>query len=482
MVITIPAHYLIGGVILILLITAGILFAVYGGKYTLKQNREDYRIAVEKAEIMYKKAQEAGIPNHELDPVDTLIQRARNLAAESDYRRATTYAEDAVHHLEYLVASYKPEVEGVKGRFARITDIHGVVEVLPPGAADWITAGLNQILRRGTRIRTRPASTANLKFDDGSTIQMKAESLIVIRELMQDEATQAKSSNIELGVSDIEAQIQEPRIRGSSFSITMPDNSTAMVETKANLALQVNDEERSVVKVFMGRVEVISGDEHVALTTREAVVLDPQRKPGQSPLKPMTIPMPPRLIYPANVQLIAISEDGQNPLYFRWTTIQNAAEYKLDIARDYYFYDYAVQELKEDNKAQINGLEGGNYYWRVSSINSSGVESEPSPFNSFRIVEDTDLESQVKDLTPPKVTIDSFSLLGRIVDIAGQTEPNTTLFVNEQREEVRENGSFRVLVEFSKPGRQTVFIEAIDSAGNVTTVRREVSISESAIR
>ncbi|MBN1356988.1 FecR domain-containing protein [bacterium] len=479
LVITIPISYLIFAVSTVLVILGMLGFVIFGGRFLEQRQEASARNTLELAEIRYSQAEEASIPKTKLAPAAALIQDAWHLMQTHKYRGARSRAEDAVQHLEYLLASFEPDNPGISGRFARITEISGVVEKLEPGRADWKTVGLNEILRNGTRIRTQKSSTAKLKFDDGSSIYIKSDSLIMIRELTEDEQTNAKWSNIELGVSEIEALIPEPVVTGSQFTITMPDRSQASVQEESNFSVSVNEKNRSVVKVYMGRVDILSGERQVALSAREAVILDSGAGARKKTLEPLTIPLPPRLIYPANVQLLTMSRFNMNPVYFRWTTVDEAGSYLLELANDYYFFDTIENVTAKENRAKLQEISPGNYYWRVSSINKAGLSSEPSPFNSFRIAFSDDLQLKEKDLTPPGIRIDRMTILGHIVDIIGRTESNASLYVNEQKEEVFEDGSFRALIEFRKPGLQEIFIEAYDSAGNVSTISREIRIQES---
>ena len=479
--VTIPTSHLIFAAVGVLLLVLTILFMIFGNRYMDYRHRTYAHAALGKAETLLDQASENRIPEYDLVPPKTLIETAKTNFEAGDFRTARRNAEDAVQQLEFLLATFKPDEAGISGRFARIIELHGVVEILEPRQADWMNAGVNTILRSGTRVRTKPASTAKLKFDDGSIIQMKADSLILIRSLSEDERTMAKSSSIELGVSEIEAVIPEPRIRGSHFLITMPDSSQAKIDTESSLAVSVDDK-RSVIKVFVGQVDILAGERKIALKTREAIVLDGRKSKRNEGLKPLSIPMPPRLIYPANVQLFSIREGSKDSIFFRWTIIKEAKKYQIDIATDYYFYEIIKSEKLSDNKATIKGLEVGNYYWRVSSITAENLISEASQFNSFRIAPAGDLESQEKDLTPPNIQIEHITLLGRIADIAGKTEPNARIFVNEQKEESRDDGSFRALIEFNTAGTQEILIEVYDSAGNVATITRDVTIPESAVR
>jgi len=67
------------------------------------------------------------------------------------------------------------------------------------------------------------------------------------------------------------------------------------------------------------------------------------------------------------------------------------------------------------------------------------------------------------------------------VDVTGRTESNASLYVNEQKEEVFEDGSFRALIDFKHAGMQEIYLEVYDSAGNVSTKRKTIRIQESSI-
>ena len=482
LIITIPTSYLIFAAVALIVVSGSIAGMFFGGRYAIHRNQEIATDLIDTAKELFSKAQNEKIPHSDLKPVDSLIQRAEDLLKVQEYKNSRKMAAEAVHQLEYLLAASHANPETTVGRYAKIVEMHGLVEILPPNSVDWISAGKGQVLLDGTRVKTQAQSTAKLRFDDDSTIQMKANSLIMIRELLEDENTQIITSSIELGRSDIEASIKEPEKMGSSFILTMPDNQQADIRTEANLAVSVDDKNLSVVKVFMGRVEVMSGEKIIALSSREALILDPRIAEKNNDLKPVAIPLPPRLIYPANVQLMSLSTRNLEPLNFRWTSSQEAEKYRLEIARDYYFYEINLTLETQENKAKVEKLEQGNYYWRVFSVDKSGLSSEPSAFNSFRIVYDDELTSQNKDLTPPKIQIDSITVMGHIVDISGKTEPDCSLFVNESKEDVFDDGSFRVLLEFDRAGFHIIIIEAYDPVGNVATLKREVTIAESSIK
>lgn len=477
--ITIPTSHVIFFAVGILLIILGLLFVVYGSKFMDGRYSAKAHETLTEARKLLDDAIARKIPRNELASSQTLIGKAELSLESGDVRAAYRDAESAFEQLKYMIATFQSESEGISGRFARIVELNGIVEKLSSSGANWEPVEIKEVLRSGTRIRTQSGSTAKIKFDDGSIIQVKAESLIGIRELSEDEQTQTKRSSIDLGISEIEASIKDPVDQASTFALNFPDSSEAHIRTESNIAVVVDQKNVSTIKVYMGNVDVVHKDQQIALASREAIIIDSSKPKEKFQLTPITIPMPPKLIYPANVQLIYIDEDSPIPLYMRWTTIQNAAQYKLEIAKDYYFYESVINQTIPENRATIDSLTTGSYYWRVSSLDPSGLSSEPSQFNAFRLASNQESQAQTKDLTPPKIQVDRLTVLGRIVDISGRTDTGANLYINERKEDVFEDGSFRVLIEFDTPGLHSIYIEVYDNAGNASTARREVTISDS---
>ena len=123
--ITIQTSHLIFFVVaIILLVAVGIVF-FYGGELTNMKHRDVAEKTLEEVDALIDQATEKKIPKYELNPVNTLVERSREFLHIEDFRSARIHAEDAKQQMEYLLATYKPEVEGVTGRFARIIEIHG---------------------------------------------------------------------------------------------------------------------------------------------------------------------------------------------------------------------------------------------------------------------------------------------------------------------------------------------------------------------
>jgi len=65
---------------------------------------------------------------------------------------------------------------------ARFTSIEGSVRVKAVGTFEWVSADTGTSLRRGDLVRTNAGAAAEITFADGTTVQMRPDSLLTIEE------------------------------------------------------------------------------------------------------------------------------------------------------------------------------------------------------------------------------------------------------------------------------------------------------------
>ena len=147
--------------------------------------------------------------------------------------------------------------------------------------------------------------------------------------------------------------------------------------------------------------------------------------------------------------------------------MEGAEAYWLEVAAD---ADFNVMQASEwgvrEASRTVEGLEPGDHFWRVSSLDRLGLPGVRSLSRRFRLV---------SDATPPFLTL-SEPGEGEIVTtaevaFAGESEPGVRLSVNGGRVPVGDGGAFTATVR-AAPGANTVVVDAVDRAGNRTERRR----------
>jgi hypothetical protein len=96
----------------------------------------------------------------------------------------------------------------------------------------------------------------------------------------------------------------------------------------------------------------------------------------------------------------------------------------------------------------------------VSAIDGKNNEGGFSEFSKFTIT------SQAARLEPPPLRLvqPTVSLDG-LVTVNGVTEPDAVVTVNDERVDVRADGSFRHYFTISSPGRHAIVVKAFKRSG-----------------
>ena len=89
--------------------------------------------------------------------------------------------------------------------------------------------------------------------------------------------------------------------------------------------------------------------------------------------------MKPELTSPDHKEIFYLSD-----VTLEWLAVENAAKYKVVIAKDALFIN-VVAKLKTENTSEIFNLPDGKYYWRVKAIDSYGAKSPWSDYRIFKI-------------------------------------------------------------------------------------------------
>ena len=98
----------------------------------------------------------------------------------------------------------------------------------------------------------------------------------------------------------------------------------------------------------------------------------------------------------------------------------------------------------------------------------------PSAVRRFRVTGQSVRDSQ--DNTPPPLEITDFLLSGPMVIVNGLTEPGAGLWIDNEKIDVYEDGTFYAVVRLRKEGENIVEFLAQDAAGNEQVVKRRAYV------
>ncbi|WP_204113592.1 FecR domain-containing protein [Shimia biformata] len=340
---------------------------------------------------------------------------------------------------------------------ALITDIHGNVEGRDPAEPAWSDRSLNDVLVEFERLRTLSNSTTQVTFRDLSRLRLNPNSNATIQAMRTDPLTGKEVTKVSLSNGDFYALLNQLSTR-DEFEIEVPGIETRTesgdfwVKNDATGARFVNYDKASV--------DITAGTQTVKLGQNEGVVIS-----GGSAKARTAVLDSARALAPVGGETVY---GGSAPL--RWDVFEGAAGYWIELASDPDFNQMVASEWGiPETGFDVNGLDIGDYHWRVAALDALGLPGQWSKTETFKVRYDT---------TPPFLTIlapgrSSNSETDRI-EVFGATEQYAVLTLNGKVTEIAADGSFFADVAL-RPGLNRIAITATDPAGNISEKVAEVS-------
>jgi FecR protein len=347
---------------------------------------------------------------------------------------------------------------------ASFTLIDGTVKVKKANSNTWVTADYQLPLEKGDVVQTGSEGIAKVVFPDGTSYNVKQDSLIVVEENSANDAQQTNVAvQLTTGTVDLSTgtytQGSKSQVIIGGATATFARDSSAMVRKDPK-----SDEHEILVK--RGSGEVTRGKEKIPVGEYEKVTFTSE----QARLVKSKELAPPTLIGPANMAPLFM-DDPSLPIPFTWSTVPNTSEYRLRISRNPYFSSTVADRRVPTAAANINGLAEGAYYWEVQSIDKSGRESVESEKNRFTIIRKGPENASIAlELLP-------FVQHGHVLEIKGKTEPTARVMVNGQEVPViGGDGGFQFFTAPLPTGENVITVTAQNSKGGVRTEQKKIVI------
>jgi hypothetical protein len=114
----------------------------------------------------------------------------------------------------------------------------------------------------------------------------------------------------------------------------------------------------------------------------------------------------------------------------------------------------------------------GTYYWIVTSIDTKGVESQPSLANRFTLVQ------QVESGDQAFLEVANIIQHGKVLEVVGRTEPGSSVIINnEQVFSIAPDGTFRHFTsQLARSGLNQITITAQNRKGELHTIRKSIVV------
>jgi len=458
-------------VVLVLLVVGGGGYWYY---YRHLVPHDEAHSALEQAESVFVKAERHRGGDRQMDEI--LVNAKSSLEEAREEFSASSYSDAMVAAIRSETLSLRvlkfvsgEEEEESKVRFLKT---EGDVRVKRTGEFAWRRADQNMVLKVGDQIKTSSSSSARLIYFDGTVSTLQPGSLIEIRDLYEDPVTKVRRVRETLAWGEVEASTQKRNVKGSFHEV-----STAKVTARSDDAGEFRiafdkENEISTVDVFDGRIEVATDtrkdtlDAGERVTARSDGVLGPKQ----------TLPGVPRLLTPSDQRVFIFDEKGRESVTLGWEPVGGGGRYRLMISSGVLFTNSLYDAERADTTAVLGTIAPGSYFWRVAAISDSDVEGPFSAARRFRVSSQQIRDR--KDNQPPKLEITEFVPIGQMVIINGKTEPGATLWVDNSKVEVFDDGTFNAVVRLRREGVNDLAIVAQDNAGNRSELRRSAYLED----
>jgi hypothetical protein len=346
--------------------------------------------------------------------------------------------------------------------------LEGSVQVKKAGRLEWIPANKDQQLNQGDLVRTGSGAGAEIRFSNGITFHMRADSLITIEEATADASgkRQRVTANLQSGVVNFQTG-------GASTTIQTPVSRTTTgsnAEGDVTVSPQTGE---TITKVFRGEATTeTAGGQRIDLTANESVTVDAA---GKSEGK-IVLPGVPTLLAPPHQAEIAYVNPAVSTTLLAWKGVGNATTYHVLVDYSTSFTRPLVdQKGWKLSSMELRGLEVGKYFWKVAAVDANGMEGSFSEFSRFSVTRPG--PGAAADAPPPSLNLESLEPSSNILHVKGRTEPGASLTVNGQRVDVQTDGTFNEFITLDKMGQQVVVIRATSIAGGVNEQKRPVVVT-----
>jgi hypothetical protein len=356
---------------------------------------------------------------------------------------------------------------------ARFTSFEGDVRVIRSSTRETLSASLQTQLYPGDTVQTQADGRARIILADGSTLVVRPNSTVIIRDNTSSEGGQKSNVRVKIDTGQINVRTEQQPEGANNVVETSQTQSKLTSDTASSF--NVNPDQTAEIRVQQGQIETsTSNGDKTIIRGNEYVAVNPAGAIGQRE-RLLDIPVP---AGPRNLERVSASASGAANVTLRWQHPQSgtAAHYRVEVATSPFFVA-AGKVIERDQLASTefnaSDLRPGDYFWRVRASAKSGQDSDWSEPQKFTVV------SQVtgQGIAFSEVAADYVG--GQIYVIHGRTQPGTTVSFGEREILSDSNGLFRLQITVPEGARE-VSITAQDQQGNRSSQR--VQLAAGALR
>lgn len=348
---------------------------------------------------------------------------------------------------------------------ARFMSFEGDVRVIHAATREVVLASKDTQLYPGDTVQTQADGRARITMADGSTVVVRPNSTIIIRDNASAEG--GRRSNVHVVVDSGQMLVRtEEQTEGAKNVVETPKTQNQLSgQTQASFG--VNPEGTEDIRVNTGSVESKNRNgESATLRSGEYVSVN-QSGTISKPQKLLDVPQPSQ---PRDLERIAAGRNGSANVSLHWQKPQIGvpAYYRVEVATSPFFVP-GGKVIERDQLASTEfsatDLRPGAYFWRIRATASSGQISDWSEPQKFIV---SSVGNSAGSVSVSRLS--STYLGGNLYIIRGASVPGTTISVLGREALAGPDGTFQLQIT-AAPGLREVTILASDAQGNSSQYR-----------
>jgi len=352
---------------------------------------------------------------------------------------------------------------------ARLISFEGDVRVIHAATREVVVANNDTQLYPGDTVQTQADGRARIAMADGSTVVVRPNSTIIIRDNASSEG--GKKSNVHVVVDSGQMLVRTEEQSAGAKNVVETPKTTNQIGGQTQASFGVNPEGTEAIRVNSGSVESKNRSGEAATLRAGEYVSVNQSGTLSKPQRLLDVPQPSQ---PRDLEKIVVGGNGSATVSLHWQKPQTGvpAYYRVEVATSPFFVpEGKVIERDQLAATQLSAtdLRPGAYFWRIRATAASGQMSdwsEPLKFIVATQATGTGLVSVAR--------LSSTYLGGNLYIIRGSSLPGTTLSVLGRETQAGPNGNFQLQIT-ADPDTREVIVRAADSQGNRSEYRLQLA-------
>jgi hypothetical protein len=355
---------------------------------------------------------------------------------------------------------------------ARFISLDGDVKVVRASTRQTISARSDTQLLPGDIVQTQMDGRARIMLVDGSTLVIRPNSVITVRDNSSLEDGQKTKVRVAIDRGQINVRTEKQNKDSSNIVETKQTQNRLSPQTGASFG--VREDKTEDIRVDAGTIETTtkSGEKTVV---REGEFMEVNQTGNISKReKLLNTPSP---LFPQDLSRIPVTPKGAANITIKWQRPGGQpTHYRVEVATSPFFVSAGnvfERDQLEATELILSGLKPGVYFWRVRAASASGQVSEWSDPQKFSVIEKTE---------GGKVVASNFSIeyiAGSLYLVHGKSQPGNIVRVGSRSNIVDKDGTFKIQINIPESTRE-VTLEAEDPQGN--TSQYKIPIQNSSLQ